>query len=83
MSEDGKESSEVIIIDVASKYIYPQVVTHLEPTSVGQIKWLEDNKSFFYTYFPVIDPNSTEYTKNTEVTFYRLGKIPKIAQMFF
>ena len=77
MSEDGKESSEVIIIDVASKYIYPQVVTHLEPTSVGQIKWLEDNKSFFYTYFPVIDPNSTEYTKNTEVTFYRLGEDPK------
>jgi prolyl oligopeptidase len=83
MSEDGKESSEVIIIDVASKYIYPQVVTHLEPTSVGQIKWLEDNKSFFYTYFPVIDPSSTEYTKNTEVTFYRLGKIPKSNKCFF
>ncbi|WP_407508890.1 prolyl oligopeptidase family serine peptidase [Elizabethkingia anophelis] len=77
MSENGKEASEVIIMDVEKKYIYPQVITNLEPTSVGQIKWLEDNKSFFYTYFPVIDPNSTEYTKNTEVTFYKLGEDPK------
>jgi prolyl oligopeptidase len=77
MSENGKEISEVIIMDVKTKYIYPQVITNLEPTSVGQVKWLEDNSSFFYTYFPVIDTDSPEYTKNTEVTFYRLGDDPK------
>lgn len=77
MSENGKEISEVIIMDVKTKQIYPEVITNLEPTTVGQVKWLEDNNSFFYTYFPVIDSNSPEYTKNTEVTFYRLGEDPK------
>jgi len=77
LSENGKEASEVIIMDVATKYIHPQVITNLEPTSIGQVKWLEDNNSFFYTYFPVIDTDSPEYTKNTEVTFYRLGQDPK------
>ncbi|MBT2620978.1 prolyl oligopeptidase family serine peptidase [Chryseobacterium sp. ISL-6] len=77
MSENGKEISEVIIMDVKTKQIYPEVITNLEPTTVGQVKWLEDNNSFFYTYFPVTDSNSPEYTKNTEVTFYRLGEDPK------
>lgn len=77
LSENGKETSEVIIMDVKTKHIYPQVITNLEPTSVGQVKWLEDNNSFFYTYFPVIDSDSPEYTKNTEVTLYRLGEDPK------
>ncbi|MBK1895387.1 prolyl oligopeptidase family serine peptidase [Chryseobacterium paridis] len=77
MSENGKEISEVIIMDVKTKHIYPEVITNLEPTTVGQVKWLEDNNSFYYTYFPVADSNSPEYTKNTEVTFYRLGEDPK------
>lgn len=77
LSENGKETSEVIIMDVKTKYIHPEVITNLEPTAVGQIKWLEDNSSFFYTYFPVIDSNSPEYNKNTEVTFYSLGENPK------
>ncbi|AYN00926.1 prolyl oligopeptidase family serine peptidase [Chryseobacterium sp. 3008163] len=77
LSENGKETSEVIIMDVKTKHIYPHVITNLEPTNIGQVKWLEDNNSFFYTYFPLIDSDSPEYNKNTEVTFYRLGEDPK------
>ncbi|RNA61961.1 prolyl oligopeptidase [Chryseobacterium nematophagum] len=77
LSENGKEVSEVIIIDVKTKYIYPQVITNLIPTMVGQVKWLEDNNSFFYTYFPVTNSDSPDFSKNTEVTFYRLGEDPK------
>jgi len=77
LTEDGKEISEVIVIDVNSKYVYPEIVTNTTPASIGGIKWLEDNSGFFYVYYPVIDSNSKEYGKNVQTVLYRIGEDSK------
>ncbi|MFP3835686.1 prolyl oligopeptidase, partial [Chryseobacterium sp. SIMBA_028] len=66
MAEKGKELAEVIILDVKSKYIYPEIITNTSPANIGGIKWFGDNSRFFYTYFPVNDPKSPNFYKNTQ-----------------
>lgn len=77
MVEKGKELADVIIIDVKNKYIHPEVITNTMPANVGGIKWLNDNLRFFYTYFPVNNPNSPDFYKNTQVILYKIGTNPK------
>ncbi|AZI38617.1 prolyl oligopeptidase family serine peptidase [Epilithonimonas vandammei] len=77
LTEDGKEISEVIVIDVDNKYVHPEVVTNTTPASIGGIKWLEDNSGFFYVYYPIIDSNSQEYGKNIQTVLYRIGEDSK------
>lgn len=77
LTEDGKEISEIIIVDVDKKYIHPEVITNTDPAHIGGIKWLQDNSGFFYVYYPVIDSNSKEYGKNVQTVLYRIGDDPK------
>lgn len=77
MAEKGKELSEVIIMDVKSKYIYPEVITNTSPANIGGIKWLDDNSGFLYTYFPVKDSKSPDFYKNAQVILYKIGADPK------
>ncbi|WP_419868678.1 prolyl oligopeptidase family serine peptidase [Chryseobacterium sp. CT-SW4] len=76
LSEKGKELSEVIIIDVKTKKVYPEVVTHTNPSNIGWIKWLADNSGFFYVYYPETDPKSKLFAKNTKTVLYRIGEDP-------
>ncbi|MCL1667345.1 prolyl oligopeptidase family serine peptidase [Elizabethkingia ursingii] len=83
VSENGKEISEVIVIDVKSKNVYPQIITNTEPASIGGIKWLGDNTGFFYVYFPVTDLNAPDFLKNSQSVLYKIGDDPKnINQVF-
>ncbi|HCA06841.1 prolyl oligopeptidase family serine peptidase [Chryseobacterium sp.] len=77
LTEKGKELSEVIIIDVKTKYIHPEIITHTNPSRIGGIKWLEDNSGFFYVYYPVIDINSDQFRKDTQSILYRIGENPE------
>lgn len=77
MVEKGKELADVIIMDVKNKYIHPEVITNTIPANVGGIKWLNDNSRFFYTYFPINDPKSRDFYKNTQVILYKIGTNPK------
>jgi len=77
LTEDGKEISQVIVIDVENKYVHPEVVTNTNPSSIGGIKWLQDNSGFFYVYYPVIDSNSKDYVKNVQTILYKIGENPK------
>lgn len=77
MAEKGKELSEVIIMDVKSKYIYPEVIVNTAPANIGGINWLDDNSGFFYTYFPIKDPKSSDFYKNAQVILYKIGTDPK------
>ncbi|CAA7393225.1 beta-propeller domain-containing protein [Chryseobacterium fistulae] len=77
MAEKGKELADVIIIDVKSKHTYPEVITNTMPANIGGIKWLEDNSGFFYTYFPINDPKSQDFYKNTQTILYKIGTNPQ------
>lgn len=77
MVEKGNELAEVIIMDVKTKYIRPEIITNTTPANIGGIKWLDDNSGFFYTYFPVTDPKSPNFYKNTQTILYKIGTNPK------
>jgi len=83
LTENGKEISEVVIIDVNNKYIHPEIITNTDPSNIGGIKWLEDNSGFFYVYYPVIDSNSKEYGKNIQTLLYKIGQDPKNLNVIF
>ncbi|MDM1557387.1 MULTISPECIES: prolyl oligopeptidase family serine peptidase [Chryseobacterium] len=77
MVEKGKELAEVIIMDVKTKYIHPEIITNTTPANIGGIKWLDDNSGFFYTYFPVNDSKSPKFYKNTQAILYKIGTKPE------
>ncbi len=77
LTEKGKELSEIIIMDVKTKYIHPEIITNTNPANIGGIKWLEDNSGFFYVYYPVIENNSNQFGKNTQAILYKIGEDPK------
>ncbi|GEN69876.1 prolyl oligopeptidase family serine peptidase [Chryseobacterium rhizosphaerae] len=77
LTEKGKEFSKVIVIDVKTKYIYPEIITNSNPSNIGGIKWLDDNSGFFYVYYPIVDLSSDQFKKNTQSILYRIGEDPK------
>ena len=83
LTENGKEISEVIVMDVDKKYVHPEIITNTDPASIGGIKWLGDNSGFFYVYYPVTDSNSKEYGKNIQTVLYRIGEDPKKLNTIF
>lgn len=77
LSEKGKELSEVIIMDVKTKYIHPEIIENVSPASMNGIQWLDDNDSFFYMCFSTIDSKSKDFYKNTRTVLYKIGTDPK------
>lgn len=75
--ENGKELSEVIVIDVKTKYIHSEVITNVAPATMGGLKWVDDNSSFFYVYFCTTDTRSQDFYKNTRTILYKVGTDPK------
>ncbi|WP_353149494.1 prolyl oligopeptidase family serine peptidase [Chryseobacterium sp.] len=73
MSEKGKELAEVIIMDVKTKYIHPEVITDAAPATFDGIKWTNDNNGFLYVAFSTIDPTSQDFYKNTKTVLYKIG----------
>lgn len=79
MVEKGKELADVIVMDVKTKHIHPEVITHVEPASFDGIKWLDDDSGFFYVAFSAIDSTSEDFYKNTRTMLYKIGTDPKKA----
>ena len=76
LSEKGKEISNVIIVNVKTRNVYPEVISQTNPSSIGGIKWLEDNSGFFYVYYPIVDGKSELFAKNTKTILYKIGTNP-------
>ncbi|UPQ74661.1 prolyl oligopeptidase family serine peptidase [Chryseobacterium nepalense] len=83
LSEKGKELSEIIILEVKNKYIYPEVINQSNPSNIGGIRWLEDNSGFFYVYYPVTDTKSQLFNKNTQSVLYKIGNNPNNRKVVF
>lgn len=77
MSYDGREVSEMIIIDMQTRKPLPQIIDHCWPRSFSGVRWLPDSSGFVYMHFPNIDKNAKEYKKNTAAVLYRIGQDPK------
>ncbi|KYH04851.1 MULTISPECIES: prolyl oligopeptidase family serine peptidase [Chryseobacterium] len=76
MSEKGKELSEIIILDVKTKYVHPEIITNSAPATFDGIKWIDDNTGFIYVEFSTTDPTSQNFYKNTRTVFYKIGTDP-------
>ncbi|SMC31352.1 prolyl oligopeptidase family serine peptidase [Chryseobacterium sp. YR221] len=77
LTESGKEISEMVIYDLKSNKILPDLITNCWPTNGGGISWLPDNNSFVYLQFPITDPNSNLFMKNMQAVVYKIGQNPK------
>ncbi|MCL8535320.1 prolyl oligopeptidase family serine peptidase [Chryseobacterium gallinarum] len=83
LTQGGKELSEVIVMNVDKKSIYPQTIINTNPANIGGIKWLDDNNGFFYVYYPVVDLQSPDFRKNTQAILYKIGEDPKVLHDVF
>ncbi|KPH11201.1 prolyl oligopeptidase family serine peptidase [Chryseobacterium sp. ERMR1:04] len=79
MSEKGNELADVLIMDVKTKYIHPEVITNTAPATFDGIKWVDDNSGFFCVALSTTDPKSKDFYKNTQTVLYKLGTDPKTA----
>ncbi|ASW75608.1 prolyl oligopeptidase [Chryseobacterium piperi] len=79
MSEKGNELANLIIMDVKTKYIHPEVITNTAPAGFDGIKWIDDNSGFLYVAFSTTDPKSKDFYKNTRTVLYKIGTDPKDA----
>ena len=73
LTSEGKEVSELIIIDVATKKVASEILTNAWPSNTGGIQWLPDNSGFIFLRYPVINPKDPLFLKNTQSVLYRLG----------
>lgn len=83
LSEKGKEISQVLIMEVKSKMIHPEIITQLNPSTIGGIKWLGDNSGFFYVYYPDVNVKSPLFAKNTQTILYKIGEDPNKRNVIF
>ncbi|KAA2223814.1 prolyl oligopeptidase family serine peptidase [Chryseobacterium sediminis] len=77
LTESGKEISEMVIYDIPHGKLLPDLLTNCWPSDSGGIAWLSDNNSFIYRYYPVIDPKSPLFLKDTESVLYTIGQSPQ------
>lgn len=77
LTESGKEIAEMIIYDVISHKLLPDIITNCWPSDGPGISWLPDNNSIVYLYYPDIDPKSEGFLKNMESVIYKIGNDPK------
>ena len=77
MSYEGREVSEMIIIDMQIRKPLPQIIDHCWPRSFAGVRWLPDSNGFVYLHFPNIDKNDENYKKNTANVLYKIGQDPK------
>ena len=76
LTENDKEISQMIVVDVATKEISSQVIQNCWPSALGGISWLPDESGFLYMHIPVTDRNSEEFILNTSSVLYKLGTDP-------
>lgn len=75
LTESGKEISEMVIYDLVQGKLLPDILTNCWPSDSGGISWLSDNNSFIYRYYPIIDPKSPLFLKDTESVLYKIGQV--------
>jgi prolyl oligopeptidase len=81
LAKNDEEISQIIILDVSSKQLMPDVIDNCWPSELGGICWLPDDSGIIYTYIPVLDKSSANYLLNTSSVLYKLETDPKKAKV--
>ncbi len=76
LTKNGEEISEMVILDMTSRQLLPDLITNCWPSDGGGVSWLSDNSGFIYLHYPVIDHTSELFLKNMKAVCYRLGQNP-------
>lgn len=77
LSYDGKELSDIIILDIKKKKVLDDIITNTRPRSFFGVNWLPDNSGFTYLYFPNTDKKT--FKKDSKAVLHILGdNNPKI-----
>ena len=79
ITHGGLEISEMIILDMTTRKVLPQIITH----GRTYIKWFPNSNGFAYMHCPVIDINSTRLWKDMKMVRYYIGNDPKELDVFF
>ncbi|MCL9807440.1 prolyl oligopeptidase family serine peptidase [Flavobacterium amniphilum] len=72
-SKNGEEIGEIAFLDISTKTLLPEIITHCWPAELGGISWLPDNSGIIYIHIPEIDNKKANYILNTESVIYKLG----------
>ena len=83
LTKNDEEFSELVIYDMKTRKILPEVITNCWPSDLGGISWLEDNSGFYYLHIPVIDKSSKDYILNSASVLYKLGTDPRKLNVVF
>ena len=83
LSKEGEEVSEMIIMDVETKTLMPQVITNCNPAGYRGVEWLPDNSGFIYQHIRTTDIKDENFTFNTAAVLYKLGSDPRNIRELF
>ncbi len=82
INHDENEYSKIIVQEVSSKKIYPDIIDHCKPTSIAGIQWLFDNSSIIYSYLPNANTKNRNASHDSSSVVYTIGKNPKTTTSF-
>ncbi len=74
LTKNGEEISEMLIMEVATQKLLPDLITNCKPWDTNYVSWLPDNSGFLYLHYPVIDNKSEAYLKSAKSVYYKLGQ---------
>lgn len=83
LSKKGEEIGEIAFLNVTTKTLHPEIITHCWPAALAGIKWLLDDSGIIYIHIPVIDTKDKNYILNTESVIYKLGDNPDKHKIIF
>lgn len=73
VAPDGSENSDLLIMNVAEKSLYPEKIDRIW---FGSASWLPDARGFFYNRMRSNDVHDMERELNTQVFFHTVGTDP-------
>ncbi|MEP0262584.1 prolyl oligopeptidase family serine peptidase [Dokdonia sp.] len=74
LTEKGKEISQMIILNIQTKKIYPEILDKTWPSDMKGINWLPDNSGFTYVHFPNVNDPSKNFLLNSVSLLHRIGE---------
>lgn len=73
ITELSSEIGNIIVYDLVTNRLLPDVITNTWPNAFGGIQWLKDDSGIIYCHIPVIDKSSPDYILNVESVLHKLG----------
>ncbi|MDI9312125.1 MAG: prolyl oligopeptidase family serine peptidase [Limnohabitans sp.] len=83
LTEGGKEFSDVLLYDVKTKKILPEIIKNAWPAELYGINWLPDDTGFILAIMSTGDKESPQFMKDTQTYLYKIGTSFSQAKVIF